>query len=167
MLDLIVQYKQALKDVRKLQVSASAEDKKLLGGMASDLEYAIQWMQTGRKPGNKRGIERRAAYEREKPFDPLLMQRYFRSMDDNSYTWDTHKQEDTVSVWDRERIDDALSVLTAREKEIYLMKRGQCLTYEQIATYYSISRGSVQDSIKRSEKKIKKQLQESLCCFCG
>jgi len=53
---LIEEYKQALKRIRLLQQSASVEDNKLLGGMASDLQYALEWMQTGRRPGNKRGI---------------------------------------------------------------------------------------------------------------
>lgn len=164
MQDLIEEYRQALKSIRLLQQSASAEDNKLLGGMASDLQYALEWMQTGRRPGNKRGIERRAAYERERPFDPLLMQRYFRSMDDNVYSWDDHIQEDAVTAWDRERIEDALSVLTEREREIYLMSRGNCISWAQIAKYYSISRSAVQDSIRRAETKIAKRIAGSIFC---
>ena len=160
MQDLIEEYKQALKSIRLLQATASVEDNKLLGGMASDISYALEWMQTGRRPGNKRGIERRAAYERERPFDPLLMQRYFRSMDDNLYIWDTHIQEDTVSAVDRERIEDALSVLT--EREIYLMSRGNCLSYSQIARYLGIQKTSVQNRIESAERKIARHIRMSL-----
>lgn len=164
MQDLIEEYKQALKSIRLLQQSASVEDNKLLGGMASDISYALEWMQTGRRPGNKRGIERRAAYERERPFDPLLMQRYFRSMDDNLYSWDTHIQEDAVTAVDRERIEDALSVLTEREREIYLMSRGNCLSYSQIARYLGIQKTSVQNRIESAERKIARHIRVSLFC---
>ena len=130
--------------------------------MISDLEYAIEWMKTGRRPGNKRGIERRAAYQRERPFDPILMQRYFRSMDDNEYEWDKHQQEHAITSWDRERIDDALSVLTEREKEIYLMSRGYCLSLGQIARFLDIKKTTVQNYIIRAEKKIGSRIQVSL-----
>ncbi|MCM3665523.1 Fis family transcriptional regulator [Mesobacillus subterraneus] len=162
---LIEEYKQALKSIRLLQQSASVEDNKLLGGMASDLQYALEWMQTGRRPGNKRGIERRAAYERERPFDPLLMQRYFRSMDDNVYSWDDHKKESTLSAYDRELIADALSTLTEREREIYLMSRGYCFPESHIAYMLNVHIGTVRKTISRAEDKIKIQKNQSLFCL--
>lgn len=163
--EMIEQYKHSLELVRNLHRAASKEDKLIISGMISDLEYTIEWMTTGRRPGNKRGIERRAAYQRERPFDPLLMQIYFRSMDDNEYEWDKQNKEDTISYWDKMRIEDALSVLSLREKEIYLMSRGYCLPYSEIAKYLGIKKATVQNNIKRAERKIGKQVQESLFCL--
>ncbi len=111
--------------------------------MISDLEYAIEWMSTGRCPGNRRGIERLAAYQRERPFDPLIMQRYFRSKEFDAYEWDDHLQEDVVSPMDKERIEDALSVLTENEKEIYLMSRGHCFSFKQISEYLGVSKSTI------------------------
>jgi positive control factor len=164
--DLITQYKQSLKNVRNLHRLADIKDKKIIAGMISDLEYAIEWMETCRRPGLKRGIERRAAYQRERPFDPLLMQNYFKSMDDNIYSWDDHIQEDGISPWDKLRVDDALSVLSEREKEIYLMSRGYCISYSQIADYLGITKATVQNNIKRAEKKIAGQIHSSLFALC-
>ncbi|POD46272.1 hypothetical protein BKM15_25870 [Pseudomonas syringae pv. syringae] len=160
--DLIIQYRQALKEIRRMIPDASEEDKKLLSSMASDLQYALEWMRTGRRPGNRRGIERRAAYQRERPFDPLLMQRYFRSTDEEVYEWDDHLQEDSVSYWDRLRIEDALSVLSDKEKEAYLMSKGNCLSFSQIAKYLKLSKSTVQDRVERAERKIAKQIISSL-----
>ncbi|WP_199427077.1 sigma-70 family RNA polymerase sigma factor [Thermaerobacillus caldiproteolyticus] len=165
-MNLIQQYKESLKVARKMYSNATDEDKKVIAGMISDLEYAIEWMETGRRPGNRRGIERRAAYQRERSFDPLLMQKYFRSSDP-VYEWDDHEKENVITSWDRERIEDALSVLTYREREVYLMSRGYCLTYSEIANYLCISSSSVQTMIERAEKKIKKRINESLFCLCG
>lgn len=164
---LIYEYKQSLKTAREMYTNASEEDKKIIIGMISDLEYAIEWMKTSRMPGNRRGIERRAAYQREKPFDPLLMQKYFRSTEEEVYEWDDHKQEDKLSDWDMQRIEDALSVLTEKEKEVYLMSRGHCLSYSQIANYLCISSSSVQTMVNRAENKIRKRISESLLCLCG
>jgi positive control factor len=164
--DLIREYKESLKIARKIYDNAIEEDKKIVAGMITDLEFAIEWMTTGRRPGNRRGIERRAAYQREKPFDPLLMQKFFRS-NEPVYEWDDHEKEDVITSWDRERIEDALSVLTDREREVYLMSRGYCLTYNEIANYLCISSSSVQTMIERAEKKIQKRINESLFCLCG
>lgn len=165
MYDLLQEYKQTLKHTKKLFKHASDEDKKIIRGIISDLEFSIEWMETGRRPGNRRGIERRAAYQREKLFDPLLMQKYFRS-GEPTYEWDDHNKESVITSWDRERIEDALSVLTEREREVYLMSRGYCLTHSEIANYLCISSSSVQTMIERAEKKIKKRIKESLFSLC-
>jgi positive control factor len=164
--NLIKEYKESLKVTRKMYDNAVDEDKKIIAGMISDLEFAIEWMSTGRRPGNKRGIERRAAYQREKPFDPLLMQKFFRSSDP-VYKWDDHEKEHVINEWDKQRIEDALSVLTDREREVYLMSRGYCLSYSEIANYLCISSSSVQTMIERAEKKIQKRKNESLFCLCS
>ncbi|KAA0560753.1 Fis family transcriptional regulator [Bacillus sp. CH30_1T] len=161
---LILSYKESLKEAKSIKKNASDRDKSLINGFIRDLQYAIEWMETGRQPGNKRGVERLAAYQRERPFDPLLMQRYFRS---NAviYPWDNYSKDNKVTSEERERIDDALSVLTAKEKEVYLMSRGHCLSYGQIANYLCISSSSVQTMIERAEKKIAKRRYDSLFCL--
>lgn len=165
--ELILSYKQALRDVRMMYKQASDEDKKTISGMVSDLEYALEWMQTAKCPGVRRGIERRAAYQREKSFDPLMMQRYFRSMDDDPYTMIDRPEESVISESDQYRIEDALSVLTDREKEVYLMSRGHCLSFEKIADMLRITKSSVQTMIERADKKIAQQISQSLFSFAG
>ncbi|NNU89779.1 sigma-70 family RNA polymerase sigma factor [Anoxybacillus sp. CHMUD] len=164
--ELLREYKQTLKQTKKLLEHAPEQDKKIIRGIISNLEFTIEWLTTGRRPGHKRGIERRAAYQREKLFDPLLMQKFFRSSEP-VYEWDDHERESVITSWDQERIEDALSVLTEREREVYLMSRGYCLTYSEIANYLCISSSSVQTMIERAERKIKKRINESLFCMCG
>lgn len=161
---LIKEYDQSLCKIRKSKENVSEEQQKILSSMASDLEYSLEWMRTGRRPGNRRGIERRAAYQRERAFDPMLMQRYFRSADETVYEWDNHVQQYTIGEWEKIQLEDALSVLTEREKEIYLMSRGNCFSYSEIAGYLVISRSAVQTMIERSEKKIAQQVKESIFC---
>jgi positive control factor len=161
---LLCSYKENLSIAKRMRKDAFDRDKSLLNGMIRDLQYAIEWMETGRQPGNKRGVERLAAYQRERPFDPLLMQRFFRSKEE-FFPWKEKEHESIISSFDRERIEDALSVLTAKEKEVYLMSRGHCLSYSQIANYLCISSSSVQTMIERAEKKISKRRIDSLFCF--
>jgi len=173
--EMLLDYKIALSDAKRRYELASDDkqdnetrsDKEIIKDMITDIEYAIEWMETGRRPGNKRGIERRAAYQRERAFDPLLMQKFFRSADDLDYEWDKSDKEDLISEWDQERIEDALSVLTEREKEIYLMSRGYCIRYKDIARYLDVSVSTVKTNIKRAESKISKRITESLFCMCS
>jgi positive control factor len=161
---LLLSYKENLSRAKVMFEKASERDKTLINGMIRDLQYAIEWMETGRQPGNKRGVERLAAYQRERPFDPLLIQRYFRSHEEN-YTWDESENESVISSAEQEMIEDALSVLTAKEKEVYMMSRGHCLSYSHIANYLCISSSSVQTMIERAEKKIAKRRFDSLFCL--
>ncbi|MED1508723.1 sigma-70 family RNA polymerase sigma factor [Bacillus proteolyticus] len=167
MQDLIKQYNATLRKLREVQKGAKEEDLKVLTDMISDISYSLEWMKKARRPGNHRGGERLAAYQRERACDPLLMQRYFRSMDDNLYEWDNHQQEHAIGEWDKIRLEDALSLLTEREKEVYLMSRGYCLTYREIARYLNVTCSTVQSMIERAEKKIARQVNESLFCNCG
>jgi len=55
------------------ELLALDKDRELIVGMISSCSYVIEWLETGRRPGNRRGIERRAGYQREVPTDPSRM----------------------------------------------------------------------------------------------
>ncbi|PEO24951.1 RNA polymerase subunit sigma-24 [Bacillus toyonensis] len=162
--ELIKEYKQSLKTIKQAKERAEEEEHMIYSEMISDLEFALEWMQTARRAGNRRGIERRAVYQREKVYNPLLMQRYCGGTYDNIYEWDNHEKEHTIGAWERIQLEDALSVLTVREKEIYLMHRGYCLSYGKIAESLVISRSTVQNMIERAGEKIVRQIKQSLFC---
>lgn len=142
-------------------------DGPLIGGMISDLQYAIDWMKSGRRPGTRRGVERLAAYQRERPMDPLVMQSYVSSAQGDPYKMIDEEPVHHLTRDEKERLEDALSVLTKKEREVYLMSRGFCLSYAEIANYLCVSRSAVQDTVERAEKKIAKRTMESLFCLCG
>jgi positive control factor len=167
MQDLLREYRNTLRHLEEMKENASDEDKKVLGSMASDLQYAIKWMKTGRLPGNKRGIERRSAYQREKIIDPIVMQKFFKSIDTDPFDWIDQQPSSTINESVKNRIEDALCVLTDNEKEMYLMSRGHTLSYSEIAGYFNVKKGTVQKTVERAEKKISKRINESLFCLCG
>ncbi len=133
------------------------QDKSIINSWISNLEYALEWMQSGKQPGAKRGIERRAAYERNRPFDPILMQKFFRS-EENVYSWDREEKESLISAEDRERIEEALHTLSPIEKEIYLMVRGRSFTWGKAAKELKITKSRVQGALLRADAKIMKHV---------
>ncbi|WHY17105.1 hypothetical protein QNH28_16460 [Paenibacillus sp. G2S3] len=69
-------YQFSLKGAERAYRKADADDKKVTSGMESDCEFVIEWLNSGRRPGKKRGIERRAGYEREILLDPIRMKAF-------------------------------------------------------------------------------------------
>jgi RNA polymerase sigma factor (sigma-70 family) len=165
------EYRAAIRQLETLRDNMDEQQRKtegpIVGSMISDLRYALEWMNSGRRPGNRRGAERLAAYQREKPVDPIWMQKYIRGLSDDPFTQIDGVRSDEMTMADRERLDDALSVLTEREKEVYLMARGHCLSYAEIARYLDIGKSTVQTMVERAEKKITERINESLFCWCG
>ncbi|PFE05060.1 RNA polymerase subunit sigma-24 [Bacillus cereus] len=164
MKELIDQYNKTLRQLEKVKETAIEADLKVLEGMISDVRYALEWMRTAKKPESKRGIERRSAYQREKLVNPLLMQRYLRSTE-TQYEWDCEGKENVISHWERIKLEDALSALTEHEKEIFIMYKGGMLTQEEISKELKVTRSTIQQILRRADKKIAKQLSESLFCI--
>ncbi|XOK58381.1 hypothetical protein ACJ7K1_17455 [Paenibacillus elgii] len=50
------------------------EDRSLISDMISDCEFVEQWLETGRMPGSRRGIDRRSVYQRTKVWNPSWME---------------------------------------------------------------------------------------------
>jgi RNA polymerase sigma-70 factor (ECF subfamily) len=162
--NLIKEYRETLRRIRKAKSKFLPAEKRsdeqvyeyrLLGEMERDLEWSLEWMTTGRQPGNRRGVERLAAYQRERPIDPIHFQRYVMQP--------LYKQEEhALSDEDMRRVKEALSVLSQLEREVYVMSRGKCLSYAEIAGLLGVAKGTVQKMIERAEKKMAKQKETSL-----
>lgn len=138
----------------RAKANENESDKKLIAQMVSDCDYAIEWLSTGRRPGNKRGVERLAAYQREKLVDPLKMQAYVQQGHAGSSA--------NLSDWQLFQIEDALSRLSPRERECYVMKHGDCHSFADIAMALNISKSAVQSYVKTAQHKISEDLQNSL-----
>lgn len=146
------------KKINGLEMSREADllrlDQKILSSMIRDLEFSVQWLSTGRQPGNKKGIDHLAAYQKEKPFDPFLMQLYAEHQSD-TYEWEL---EECPSDIDKEKLSDQiLSSLSVKEKEIYLLAKVSGYSQYEIATLLDMPRTTVMNTINRCERKIKEE----------
>ncbi|MGG0794552.1 sigma factor-like helix-turn-helix DNA-binding protein [Brevibacillus laterosporus] len=128
-----------------------ASDIELLGEMISSVDFIIEWIKTGKLPGMKRGIERRAAYQREVLMDPLTLQSHINRTNAGSPANITDSQ--------RSEINEALSKLSKRERDCYTMAHGQGISQYEIATILGLSRTAVDTYIRRAQQKISRYLQ--------
>lgn len=147
-------YQLSLKGAERAYRKADADDKKVISGMVSDCEYAIEWLSTGRRPGNKRGIERRAGYEREILLDPVRMQAFASRSTAGSPSNLTDDQ--------RVMIEEALRYLSPRQRECYILAHGECFSFGQIANMLGISRSSVQAYVEEAQRRVSEELQSNL-----
>ncbi|MFB6364261.1 sigma factor-like helix-turn-helix DNA-binding protein [Paenibacillus elgii] len=153
-------YRRAKRQLEQLRdrLPENHPDHKIIEGMISDCGYAAEWLTTNRMPGSKRGIERRATYQRDKLMDPIRMQAFVQRS--------TAGSPSNLTEWQRFQIESALSRLSERERECYVLAHGECFSREYIADLLGITKGSVDQFVSRAQKKISAEVQNSLF-FCG
>jgi DNA-directed RNA polymerase specialized sigma24 family protein len=90
----------------------------------------------------------------EKLPNPLDMQYYHAEHNSRSGGTLTEEQEDSIRC--------ALDILSDQERAAYVMARAYCIPFSDIANAMAISKGSVQDYIKRAEAKLKRGYHTTL-----
>jgi RNA polymerase sigma-70 factor (ECF subfamily) len=156
--DLVPSYRNTKRILEQARTRAEdPSDRQTIGGMIRDVEFALEWLQHGRQPGTRRGIERRAAYERERPVDPVHLQAYVANRSAGGPV-----QAASVSEEDRERIEAILGQLSPRERDCYRMAIGHGLPYSEIAALLGITKSSVQYYVERADIKINRMIRGQL-----
>lgn len=168
---LLKSYKDQLRVVRaykeeleSLTTPSAKAESEIVGGIISDLEHVIEWLETGRRPGAKRDIDRRSVYQLTYHMDPDALEIYAKYEEP---AFADKVDYSGLSERDRLRIEDALSVLTENEKETFLMHYVRNLSLGQIAKYRNVKKTSVQNQLERAKKKIREQTSCSLFAFAG
>lgn len=153
--DLLKLYKEARAKLMKAkELPMDDENKKLINSMLSDVQFSIDWLHKGHNPEPRRGIHRRSGRQRTVTVDPLHMQSYAQPAACGSPT--------TLSDHERFQIDDALSTLSEREKQAYILRFGLCFSLRQVALEMGTTKSAVQTMLERSEKKIADNKANSL-----
>ncbi|ACT00275.1 RNA polymerase, sigma-24 subunit, ECF subfamily [Paenibacillus sp. JDR-2] len=134
--------------------NGSHPDENIIRGAISDVNFAIGWMQTGKRPGSKRGIERRGIYANTKLVDPLTLQSYANPINSRSGS--------SLTEDEKELLREALDLLSDQERECYVMSHGHGLTHAYIAEVMKLSKSAVASYIKRAHEKVSKDWQRTL-----
>lgn len=126
------------------------KDRRLIVEMIASCSYIIEWLETGRRPGNRRGIERRAGYQREVLMDPAMLPRV-TPYSAITITLQPDNEEKNDS---RFRLEAALHGLTERERSCYMLAHGECYSFAEIASLLNISKSSVGTYMMRAQRKV-------------
>lgn len=140
--ELIEQYTSGVRDLERYRESLDrtdtyeAEEAKTVSGMLSDMRYALDWMRRGRRPGSRKGAERRDIYRRRE----LLA------------------QVEPPTEEERQRLIDCVAVMTERELTCWLLHMAHGLTQNEIADKMNISRASVRVYLERAKRKVQEKI---------
>lgn len=122
--------------------------------MISDVNFAIEWLHTGRQPGTKRGIERRSVYQNTVLLDPMIMANF-----SNAYN---SRSGSTITEEERHKLEEVLGILSTQERECFVLAFGQCYSHSEIAKALAISKGAVDKYVQRAHEKVSKGWQGTL-----
>lgn len=119
------------------------EELTTVDGMISDMNYALEWLRSGRRPWSRRGVENRDAYRRAALMDMDLFPAVNFEPDELEISAERKRQ--LVSV---------LLKMSARERQCYLLHMAQGLTYANVAKELKLSKRSVQQYVERARAKV-------------
>ncbi|OES45826.1 sigma factor-like helix-turn-helix DNA-binding protein [Domibacillus iocasae] len=157
---LIYEYKQSLRALKEVKAAIEAkpelleqdlQDKTLINSMISEVEFAIQWMVSGRNPDARRGADRTGAYT----LDPKLIE----AVVPNRIVASEERKLTADEKW---LLDDVLGDLTTREKDVFTLIKAEGITFEYTAELLGLTKSSVQTYLERAEQKIEVRKNGSL-----
>lgn len=150
---LIVQYTVGKKELEGYRETLDTnnpdyeKNNEIIGGMISDMQYALDWMRIGRRPGARRGIDRQSIYQRT----VLLDSEIFPSLQVEAIPGELTEEE-------KRRVTDVLCTLSYRERHCFILNVSYGLSYNEIAGEMKLTKASVQHYVNRAKKKIKRFL---------
>lgn len=126
--------------------SEQKDEHQVVSEMISDLQYSLEYMRIGRKPGNRRGYDKRSVYQRTVLLDTDLFPSLMIDPDNEKDLTDDQKRNMVDLLW----------TLSNRERQCYILHHAYMLSQREIAEELNVSRRSVRTWIERATKKIKK-----------
>ena len=120
-------------------------DKSHINSMIDSMTFSIDWMETGRQPGLYRGADKKNAY-RVKQYD---------EMDVIPDITEQMEREPLYMGNDQRRILLQLfRNFSERERECYILYEAEQLSMQKIADRLGVSKGTVQNYLKRAKEKV-------------
>lgn len=151
-------YRRSRKMTRALHAkSADKAERRVLAEMVAECDYVIDWLETGRRPGSVRGVERAV---RVQTWDPAILDGY--SSPNSRWVVERDKSSRDLTEDERFRIEEAMRDLSERERQCYMLHVVDGMTFEEISRELHVGRSSVQTYIERAREKIELTKQTSL-----
>lgn len=152
--EMILQYKKHRSELGKKRNKLNKEDPQdkldltQYNSMIDEMDFVLQWLETGRDPSNYRGADKKGVYQYKS----------FHSMDlipDITEQLDEGPKHLYISPEEKIIMANIFAALSLRERQCFIMHEGAKLSMMKIATELGVSKSMVQQSIRRAKNKIK------------
>ncbi len=141
-----------MRDGLNLMDPSSAQDLTQINSMIDSMTFSMDWMATGRQPGNYRGADIKSVYQRQ----------YFESMDlipdIQEQLQDMGAKQLYMTQEEKMILSQIFGAMSLRERQCYILHVGQKMSMGRIAEEMGVSKGTVQGYLKRAEKKVREKV---------
>lgn len=150
--DIIDKIVELRMDIRTLK-----EKKKNFLSDLSNLNYAIQWMETSRCPSSRRGAENRKGYNKRVKYNSeWIKHQSYQKQDLDELSDSALSEKEEENKLKSEFVKNIMSTLTMRQIEV-LELSANGYNQPEISEILGISQQAVSRIIKRYEQKIKEE----------
>lgn len=135
--------------------SHDKQDLTQINSMIESMAFAMEWMETGRKPGTYKGIDIKSIYQK----------RSFESMDiipDITEQLEEGPKQLYMTAEEKIILADIFASFSLRERQCYVLHFGAGLSWMQIANELGVSKSMVQQSIRRAKQKVAKRTEKEV-----
>ncbi|GIN62365.1 positive control factor [Robertmurraya siralis] len=154
---LIQEYAEGKRQLNKLhkklnsEVPEESEKRKIVSGMIEDMDFVIEWLETGRQPGIMRGVDKRSIYQKHS----------LESMDiipDIAEQLTANDKPLSIPAEQKKVLIEILSSFSLRERQCYILHVAQGLSMQEIAEEIGLKKRTVQQYIDRAKKKVEQMV---------
>lgn len=151
-------YRRSRKMTRALHARTTDKtERSRIAEMVAECDYVIDWLETGRRPGSFKGVERAV---RIQTWDPAIIDSY--SSPNSRWVVERDRSSRDLTEDERFRIEEAMRDLSERERQCYMLHVVDGMTFEEISRELHVGRSSVQTYIERAREKIENTKLTSL-----
>ncbi|WP_404335830.1 sigma-70 family RNA polymerase sigma factor [Planococcus rifietoensis] len=152
--ELILQYKKHRGELIQKRAKLNKEDPQdkldltQYNSMIDEMDFVLQWLETGRDPNNYRGADKKGIYQSQS----------FQSMDfipDITEQIEEGPKHLYMSAEEKIIMADIFASLSFRERQCYILHEAAGLSMGKIADEVGLKRRTVQQYIERAREKIK------------
>ncbi|WP_339148392.1 sigma factor-like helix-turn-helix DNA-binding protein [Sutcliffiella sp. BMC8] len=155
--ELIQEYSDGRRNLNKLCNSfdttdpVDQADMTQVNSMIGDMDFVIEWLETGRQPGLMRGVDSRLVYQK----------RSLESMDfipDITEQLDSNDKPLYLSEDKKKVLLNIFSSFSLRERQCYILHTAQGMSMAKIAERLNLKKRTVQQYIERAREKVEQRV---------
>lgn len=143
-----------MRDGLNMMDPSSAQDLTQINSMIDSMAYSMDWMATGRQPGNYRGADIKSVYQRQ----------YFESMDlipdIQEQLQDMGAKQLYMTQEEKMILSQIFGAMSLRERQCYILHVGQKMSMSEIGRELGVSKSMVQQSIRRAKNKVAQRVEK-------
>lgn len=149
---LLGEYKESRAGLHQMKARLNEdnfEDATLINSMIESMTFAMEWMETGRKPGSYQGIDKKSIYQKQ------FLESIDMIPDITDELYDINSKQLYMTQDEKKKLAKIFGAWSHRERVCYVKHVVEQKGFQQIADVLKVSKSTVQTHIRRAKNKVK------------